>query len=85
MNFHITPQRALVFVDTMGGTRLQHQPDQVKDVFVPKQDRQELAEAMRAMYARTGSKQYEPNDNMRRFYLLSKSPAAEMILPPPKK
>lgn len=56
---------------------------QVQDVVIPKADRQQLADAMRTMYQRTGAKQYEPtDDNLRRFYLLSKSPSAALILPP---
>lgn len=57
-------------------------PDQVERVVIPPADRQQIAEAMQTMYARTKSPVYAPtSDNLRRFYLLSKSPSADMILP----
>lgn len=57
-------------------------PDQAAKVVIPAADRAQLAEAMKIMYQRTKSPDYEPTpENLRRFYLLSKSPAAGLILP----
>jgi len=78
-----------VSVSTWGGLSSQDvpviglAPKQVESVVVPSTDRKQISEAMQAMYRRTGARQYEPNeDNLRRFYLLSKSPAGGLILPP---
>lgn len=55
---------------------------QVENVVIPAADRKQITEAMQAYFRRTGAKQYEPTeDNLRRFYLLSKSPAGGLILP----
>lgn len=57
-------------------------PDDAARVIIPPADKKQLAEAMRTMYARTNAPQYAPtDDNLRRFYLLKKSPTAGMILP----
>ena len=57
-------------------------PEQAARVIIPPADRQQLTDAMRTMYARTNAPQYAPtDDNLRRFYLLKKSPTAGMILP----
>jgi hypothetical protein len=58
---------------------------QVESVVIPQGDRRQLAEAMQILYKRTGAKVYEPtDDNLRRFYLLSKSPAGGLVAPAPK-
>jgi hypothetical protein len=57
-------------------------PDEVSRVVVPPADRQQLTDAMRTMYERTKAPQYAPTpENLKRFYLLKKSPTAGMILP----
>lgn len=57
--------------------------DQVARVVVPPSDRRQLADAMRTMYERTGRVEFTPSDeNLKRFYLSRKTPAADMILPP---
>ena len=57
-------------------------PDQAAKVVIPAADREQITEAMRVMYQRTQSADYAPTDaNLRRFYLLKKSPTAGMILP----
>jgi hypothetical protein len=59
--------------------------DQAQRVVIPQPDRQALSQAMQRLYQRTHAPEYEPTeDNLRRFYLLSKSPAGDLILPPKK-
>lgn len=76
-----------VTVDTWGWTNQEVPvvaltPEQARAVIIPPADRQQLVEAMRTMYQRTNAPQYAPtDDNLRRFYLLKKSPTAGMILP----
>jgi hypothetical protein len=56
---------------------------QVESVVIPAPERKQITEAMQTYFQRTGAKQYEPTEeNLRRFYLLSKSPAGGLILPP---
>lgn len=56
--------------------------DEVAKVMIPAADRAELATAMARKYQATGNKEFEPTpENLRRFYLLSKSNAADLILP----
>jgi hypothetical protein len=55
---------------------------QLEKVEIPSEDRRRLADAMRQMYERTQSPLYAPTaDNLKRFYLLRKSPAGELVLP----
>jgi hypothetical protein len=55
-------------------------PKQVQDVVIPPAARRELAADMATMFRRTKAPQYEPTEeNLRRFYLLSRSPAGAMI------
>lgn len=58
-------------------------PKQVENVVIPAGDRKQITEAMQTYFRRTGAKQYEPTEeNLRRFYLLSKSPAGGLVAPP---
>lgn len=60
--------------------------DDVQNVVVPPADKAQLVEAMKTMYGRTGNNAFAPNDaNLRRFYLLSKSRAANLVAPPTDK
>lgn len=58
--------------------------DDVAKVVIPAADRQQLTAAMQTMFDRTKSPAYAPTeDNLRRFYLLSKSRAARIVAPEP--
>lgn len=62
---------------------LQLSDKEVEDVVVPQGDRAQIVEAMKVMYERTQSPLYAPTDaNVRRFYLLNKSPRAAALLAP---
>lgn len=56
-------------------------PEQVKSVIIPPKDRQAIAQSMQKMAAEfPNDPRFAPNeDNLRRWYLRSKSPAANMI------
>jgi hypothetical protein len=54
--------------------------DDIKDVIVPQAARAQIADAMKQMFTRTQNPLYAPTDtNMRRFYLMSKSRAANLL------
>lgn len=59
---------------------IQLTPKEVGRVIVPKEEREKIVEALRTMYKRNPLPQYEPTkENVRRLYLRSKSPVADMI------
>ena len=59
---------------------IQLTPDQAKNVVIPPTDRQQIAEALRITYQRTGNPLYAPTEeNMRRLYLVNKSPAGALV------
>lgn len=52
-------------------------PTQRGKVIIPKEERGKIAEALAVMYRKTGKSDYAPTEtNMRRLYLLKRSPAA---------
>lgn len=59
---------------------VQLNPREVKNVVVPDADKAQIAEALRVMYERTNDAMYAPTEeNMRRLYLMNKSPAGALI------
>ncbi|HSV48365.1 MAG TPA: hypothetical protein VLJ58_21430 [Ramlibacter sp.] len=54
--------------------------EDIKDVVVPTANRREIAEQMRTMFQQTNDSRFAPTeDNLKRWYLKGKSPAAGMI------
>lgn len=74
-----------VQINPMFGARrdasvLSIQPDQIKQVVVPGAERSTLAGEMARLYAENNDPRYAPtNDNLKRYYLRKKSPAADLI------
>lgn len=59
---------------------IQLTPQQLKNVIVPPTDRQQIAEALRIKFQQTNNPIYAPTeDNMRRLYLVNKSPAGALV------
>ncbi len=55
-------------------------PEQIRDVVVPQGDRKEIADAMRKRFTETQDQRFAPTeDNLKRWYLKGKSPAAALI------
>ena len=67
----------------LGGTAtpvIQLTPAQLGSVVIPPTDRQQIAEALRVKYQQTNNPIYAPTEeNMRRLYLVNKSPAGALI------
>lgn len=54
--------------------------DDIKDVIIPDTDRKQLVAALQARYAQSKNPMFAPTDaNLRKFYLLSKSKAANLL------
>lgn len=61
---------------------IQLTPDQAAKVEVPASDREQIAAALKTMYAQTGNAMYAPTEeNMRKLYLANQSRAAGLIAP----
>lgn len=82
----VVVEKGLIFKDRENVPVIALQPDQMKNVVVPVEDAKSISAKMAERYARTKDPLFAPTDaNVRRWYLMSKSPAGALLPAEPQK